>query len=152
MVWPSNGKTFGSGSRSKWVRYVQLLLVDKGYKVKVDGVYGKSTRIAVEAFQRRVGLPVTGKVDYATYARLTWPMHGGVIRKGTKGAWVGYLQRLLNSHKRHGKITVDGEFGRQTARALAAFYKANKRKPKYRDRVYSDTWVILNNPHANTIY
>lgn len=35
-----------------------------------DGIYGKETEIAVRAFQRRTGLPPTGKVDLATWNAL----------------------------------------------------------------------------------
>ncbi len=48
------------------VRALQDALNAKGAKLKVDGVMGKQTRMALKAFQKDNGLKVTGKVDAAT--------------------------------------------------------------------------------------
>ena len=39
--------------------------------VTPDGIYGESTRQAVEAFQRVFNLPVTGVVDYPTWYKIS---------------------------------------------------------------------------------
>ena len=39
--------------------------------VTADGIYGESTRRAVEEFQKVFGLPVTGIVDYRTWYRIS---------------------------------------------------------------------------------
>ncbi len=48
-------------------RQAQQLLTDAGFDPgPIDGLYGRRTRAGLEAFQRHVGLPVTGRVDAAT--------------------------------------------------------------------------------------
>ena len=43
---------------------MQSSLADRGYyRGRIDGVIGNGTRRAVRAFQRDVGLPVTGRID-----------------------------------------------------------------------------------------
>ncbi len=53
------------------VRQAQQRLVDIGFNPgPVDGKYGRKTRAGLEAFQRHVGIAVTGVVDAATVAAL----------------------------------------------------------------------------------
>ncbi|MFC2992564.1 peptidoglycan-binding domain-containing protein [Halomonas tibetensis] len=53
------------------LRTVQLRLADKGYyQSTVDGLYGRGTRGALEAFQRAEGLNETGLPDTDTLVRL----------------------------------------------------------------------------------
>jgi peptidoglycan hydrolase-like protein with peptidoglycan-binding domain len=50
---------------------VQMLLARRGlYRSAVDGVYGAGTAFAVRAFQSRVGIPPTGRLDMETLAAL----------------------------------------------------------------------------------
>lgn len=53
------------------VRWIQQALKDKGYYAgSVDGMFGPGTRMALEAFQRKEGLNVTGQPDVPTLDRL----------------------------------------------------------------------------------
>ena len=56
------------------VRWVQQKLVDAGYKVSVDGYYGKKTETEVKLFQKDFSLTVTGIVDSLTADMLDKPM------------------------------------------------------------------------------
>lgn len=47
-----------------------------------DGIYGPSTMIAVTAFQRREGIPVTGIVDENTWSQLVDAYEPALIRIG----------------------------------------------------------------------
>jgi len=50
---------------------VQTLLTGRGlYRSAVDGLYGAGTAFAVRAFQSRVGIPPTGRLDMETLAAL----------------------------------------------------------------------------------
>lgn len=52
------------------VRSTQLYLVYAGFSVTVDGIFGASTSKALQAFQARRALPVTGELDEATLSAL----------------------------------------------------------------------------------
>lgn len=73
--WPGTDLTIGS--RGSKVRQMQEQLdrISRSYpalpSVTADGIYGESTRQAVEDFQRVFGLPVTGIVDYATWYKIS---------------------------------------------------------------------------------
>lgn len=47
-----------------------------------DGIYGPSTMIAVTAFQRRAGIPVTGIVDENTWTQIVAAYEPALIRVG----------------------------------------------------------------------
>lgn len=73
--WP--GYNIGLGATGDKVRQMQqqLARISKSYlaipTVLPDGVFGPSTREAVEVFQRVFGLPVTGVVDYNTWYEIS---------------------------------------------------------------------------------
>jgi peptidoglycan hydrolase-like protein with peptidoglycan-binding domain len=53
------------------VREMQQTLQDKGrYRGKVDGVFGLRTRASIREFQKAETLPVTGRLDVRTAAKL----------------------------------------------------------------------------------
>jgi hypothetical protein len=52
------------------VKKAQLLLNEKGYACSQDGDFGLKTLEIVKKFQKDKGIPVTGKVDAATWAAL----------------------------------------------------------------------------------
>lgn len=52
------------------VEDLQRLLVAKGFKLDVDGVFGNGTDRAVRAFQQKSGLAVDGIVGNATISVL----------------------------------------------------------------------------------
>jgi peptidoglycan hydrolase-like protein with peptidoglycan-binding domain len=60
------------GERGERVRALQQSLLNAGISFAggADGVFGSATAGAILTFQRRVGLPATGKVDKATADRL----------------------------------------------------------------------------------
>lgn len=73
--WP--GYTLEVGSSGDKVRQMQeqLNVIAGAYpaipKVTADGIYGPATQAAVEKFQSVFDLPVTGKVDYATWYKIS---------------------------------------------------------------------------------
>ncbi len=94
-----------------------LELADSGNSpVPVDGIYGPMTTAAVERFQRRHGLPVTGIVDRETYYKLVaeynsllgkkfttaringfLPADGNALRPGNTGDPVYFLNIMLHT-------------------------------------------------------
>lgn len=73
--WP--GYTLEVGSSGDKVRQMQeqLNVIAGAYpalpKISVDGIYGPATEEAVKKFQEVFDLPVTGKVDYATWYKIS---------------------------------------------------------------------------------
>lgn len=84
--------------------------------VPVDGIYGPMTTAAVERFQRRYGLPITGIVDRETYYKLVEqynsllaksvttsriegfiPIDGNALRPGDTGDAVFFLNIMLHA-------------------------------------------------------
>lgn len=62
--------TLKYGNRGSAVAFVQNLLRQRRYNVRVDGIFGQTTQNAVLAFQRNNNLPQTGQVDNATWRAL----------------------------------------------------------------------------------
>lgn len=57
--------------RGSDVAWVQAVLVNLGYSLDIDGVFGSGSETAVKSFQSNNGLEVDGKVGPATRAKLT---------------------------------------------------------------------------------
>lgn len=138
------------GDTGQGVRELQYLLAFVGYFVEtiptvgIDGIFGNATRLAVEAFQRTYGIPVTGIVDTVTWNRLydayrgqlaslpsdfftdaTRPYPGFQLRVGSSGEEVEAIQEYLNfisdTYPSIPKLTVDGQFGGGTQAAVRAY-------------------------------
>ena len=81
--WP--GYTLEEGSSGEKVRQMQeqLNVIAGAYpalpKITADGIYGPATERAVREFQSVFGLPVTGKVDYSTWYKIS-EIYVGVSR------------------------------------------------------------------------
>ncbi len=107
----------GPGNRGADVRAAQGLLRQQGATIAVDGIVGPAMVAAVKAFQVASALPVSGRVDDATWRRL-------VVRlgPGDSGEAVRALQRQLNEKRRAG-ILLDNVFGPTTSAAVIAFQR-----------------------------
>ena len=81
--WP--GYTLEEGSSGEKVRQMQeqLNVIAGAYpalpKITADGIYGPATEQAVREFQSVFGLPMTGKVDYPTWYKIS-EIYVGVSR------------------------------------------------------------------------
>ena len=81
--WP--GYTLEEGSSGEKVRQMQeqLNVIAGAYpalpKITADGIFGPATEQAVREFQSVFGLPVTGKVDYPTWYKIS-EIYVGVSR------------------------------------------------------------------------
>ena len=146
------GGDSGLGDRGNEVRNIQYLLryVSEFYatvpSVEIDGVFGPATESAVSAFQRQADLPVTGRVDLATWDALyrtylglietipfqyvegnVLPYPGVPLRQGSETEAVRILQEYLNfvgqTYTQIPPVNVTGYFGNQTQQAVLTFQR-----------------------------
>ena len=134
--------------------------------VDEDGIFGEETRLALTAFQRRYGLPVTGTADAETWARLFSEYLASVeartrpdpvfifprfppdysVGRGDENIYVGVIQLLLRDvitlYGRDAEaLPIDGIFGELTERAIRDFQRVQRLPEDGRvDRV---TWNRL---------
>lgn len=113
------------GSRGNTVKFLQCYLNLYGNSLSVDGQFGAGTQNAVIKFQRDNGLTADGIVGRNTWRKLlmqdaTLP----VLRQGSRGVYVRYLQQKLLS-KLYPVGNIDGIFGAATASAVKQFQSDN---------------------------
>jgi peptidoglycan hydrolase-like protein with peptidoglycan-binding domain len=138
------------GASGPDVRELQQALGKAGFKVKVDGNFGTGTLRAVKRFQRASRLDPSGTVGTLTVKALKRALRGSSanvnggfsdnpsedgahhslgdripVKAGMSGHDIRVLQDFLT---RAGfKVTIDGEFGSTTEKAVKAFETAQNR-------------------------
>lgn len=133
----SGGRTylFGKGDQGPDVASIQSKLKKASFlSDKADGIYGDNTVKAVSAFQKKIGLPVTGNVDARTLSVLNRVIDKGnrstgsqiedELTLGDSGDRVIKLQNLLLLHG-YNPGGVDGQFGNGTKQAVMKLQKKN---------------------------
>ncbi|MDH3299464.1 MAG: peptidoglycan-binding protein [Acidimicrobiia bacterium] len=127
---PPSGSDTGSSSGIMSTREAQQRLTDAGFDPgPVDGLYGRRTRAGLEAFQRHVGIPVTGRVDAATSEALRDYRAGSTptpppADTGSSGAVMSLrdAQRAL-ANGPFDPGPIDGVYGTKTRSAIWALEK-----------------------------
>ena len=149
LPWP--GLTLAQGAQGVDVAWLQFLLEYIAYfydEVQapdgIDGIFGSSTKVSLESFQREFSLPVTGTADETTWDALTatflslaaagseqiaaaaGPEYPGyVMQLGSAGDAVMQLQILMNEvamlYCTAEFVPVDGVFGESTEQAVRLF-------------------------------
>lgn len=113
--------TISEGSRGEVVEWAQYLLVRFALSDnQIDGIFGPTTKAAVEQYQTFKHIGVDGIVG-----PITWGALGGdrpqppTLQEGATGALVERLQTTLNEMPRSTPpLAVDGDFGPLTAAAV----------------------------------
>ena len=108
-------------SVSRVVNDIQLFLDMLYCKVKIDGVFGQQTRLALESAQKQCGIVVDGECSPRVLEKLV------SCRRGSSGEKVIKIQTLLV--KLGYEVSVDGSFGPKTEDAVKLFQKNNKLTP-----------------------
>jgi peptidoglycan hydrolase-like protein with peptidoglycan-binding domain len=98
------------------VRVIQYLLNARGFRVSVNGVYGKSTTAAVRAFQRKIRIAADGHVGSAT-----WPRLVVTVKRGSRGYAVRALQHQIRYEDGYKPVVVNGVFGARMQAAVKVF-------------------------------
>jgi peptidoglycan hydrolase-like protein with peptidoglycan-binding domain len=144
-------RTLRAGASGADVKELQQALGQAGFKVKTDGQFGTGTLRAVKRFQRASRLQPTGTVDKRTVAALkralrgtSANLNGGYdpdnpdtsdshhslgdripVKPGMSGHDIRVLQDFLT--KAGFKVTIDGQFGAGTEKAVRKFETAQNR-------------------------
>ncbi|OMG59065.1 peptidoglycan-binding protein [Tessaracoccus sp. ZS01] len=134
-VVPTVPPLLAPGDDSEQVRELQHRLLQLNWMSgKITSDYGDATRLAVEGFQVKRGLPGTGEVDQVTWDRLVdmtrMPtadeMHNvlkpgpALLKTGSTGDQVKDLQARLKQLEWYLGL-VDGQYGPKTAEAVTGF-------------------------------
>ena len=147
-----------------YLEYISLF-VPTVQTVTPDGDFGEATENSVISFQRTYGLEPTGVVDrfvwnyiqntyynilgslnYEFAEGVVLPFPGRVLIRGAEGEDVRALQEYLNyisnTYTEIPRVTVDGDFGEATERAVIAFNTlfGIESEP---ERVTAQTWNFL---------
>lgn len=142
-------RTLRAGAKGADVQQLQQALGKAGFRVKTDGKFGTGTLRAVKRFQRASRLKPSGTVDRKTVAALKRSLRGGSanlnggydpdnpggdnhslgdripVQRGMSGHDIRVLQDFLT---RGGfKVSIDGEFGATTEKAVKKFETAQNR-------------------------
>jgi peptidoglycan hydrolase-like protein with peptidoglycan-binding domain len=138
----SDYKTLEKGDAGKEVKALQQVLIELKYlSGTADGKFGGQTETAVENFQEKNRLPVTGTADVITQALLYEgrprnadgdtvkamtlpPIDGVTIREGSIGDAVEKMQERL-SELRYYTGSVSGVCSKDTVLAVTAFQEKN---------------------------
>lgn len=113
------------GSDNNFVFLLQFILNHYyGTNLAVDGIFGAGTESAVRNFQQVNGLTVDGIVGTNTWRTLLTLAPYPTLRQGNSGAYVTFLQQLLESNLLP-VGTIDGIFGSRTLSAVRTFQQNN---------------------------
>jgi peptidoglycan hydrolase-like protein with peptidoglycan-binding domain len=128
----------------RMLRVVAAASGDDALNTAENGSYDASTRAAVMAFQKRYGIPVSGRVDLETWEMLrqAWEYaeeektlavapfspERGSIREGEESELVRLLQEMLDTLRQQydtlGAVPKSGRYDMDTANAVRAFQRA----------------------------
>lgn len=143
--------------------------------VDEDGIFGEATRMAVEAFQRKYKLPITGTVDAETWNRLfneylldveqrtrpdpiyIFPRNPAdySVGPGDEGILVELIQLLIRDIiTLYGRdvnlLPIDGVYGPRTEEAVKDFQRVNQLPDSGRvDRVTWNRLARIREPLVN---
>lgn len=108
--WIAKGQGVNQQGGDPRVKEMQQRLAELGFKTTQDGQFGIVTEEAVKAFQRKYGLPESGKVDEATVETMRNPP---AVSAQTANAQINSLSSMLTPQARQqleqtlGKVGLD---------------------------------------------
>jgi peptidoglycan hydrolase-like protein with peptidoglycan-binding domain len=134
LQWPA----VREGAQGNRVYVIQYLLNYRGYKVAIDGKFGKATTDAVKNFQGKVGLkPVDGIVGAATWEKLI-----ATVKFGDNNLAVKAVQWDLK-HAYGKDVPVDGKFEAKTKKAVIEIQTQYLPRDPHDGVVNDKTWNAL---------
>lgn len=143
-----NNPVLKIGSTGALVKELQQLLNMFDHNLRVDGIFGKATELAVKDFQTQACyLGVKGIVEHETWKGLYMsvlqaaPHAMPILRRGSTGEAVQWLQMRLSGRAILRDLAVDGDFGPATEAFVKALQKSNHLVVD--GIVGSKTWSVL---------
>ena len=131
------------GNRNNFVYLLQFILKENyGYNISVDGIFGNNTLNAVQSFQKNNGLTIDGLVGNNTWRTLLNLPPYPLLKEGSRGAYVTFLQQLLESNLIP-VLGIDGIFGNNTLKAVRTFQQ--EKGLDVDGIVGTQTWIALTN-------
>lgn len=97
------------GRRGNAVRRIQEWLSLQGIGLVTDGVFGPATEFALQTFQHRSQLPVTGRMNRRTFRALTAPLKHTLERSKTGGSLRTKMRYYARSHLRWKPREIGGQ-------------------------------------------
>ncbi|WP_433887863.1 peptidoglycan recognition protein family protein [Streptomyces sp. CA-111067] len=119
------------------VEVAQYLLVNAGYDLVPDGVFGYDMNAVVADFQAKNGIPVDPD---ATFDRATWDALVPALHQSDTGPSVSALQLML-SRKGYSDVAVTGTFDHETTKAVRRMQLLHGLIPT--GRVNLGTWCAV---------
>lgn len=116
--------TLRYGNRGNIVKFLQCYLNLYGNTLEVDGIFGSGTQNAVRKFQQDNSLAVDRIVGKNTWRTLLMQDSLPLLRRGSRGVYVRYLQQKLVA-KLYPAGAADGIFGANTETAVKQFQQEN---------------------------
>ncbi|MBX5483723.1 MAG: peptidoglycan-binding protein [Myxococcaceae bacterium] len=121
------------GAKGRAVKWLQTHLEAAGFELGAqNGTFGSRTEAAVRAFQAHAKLPVTGKVDAKTWAKLSQSYFGAksatspAQKLGERDSAVLRTEKMLKALGY--KVKADGYFDAKTESAVKRFQKKHHLK------------------------
>jgi peptidoglycan hydrolase-like protein with peptidoglycan-binding domain len=98
----------------EWLSLFEFVNPGSGTAVRVDGQFGSGTQRAVQTYQTRKKLPVTGKVDQRTFASLCEPMSRAFDTPAEGTDLRKLIIRVAQQHLANNpyELTINGESNR----------------------------------------
>ena len=97
------------GNRGWPVRRCQEWLSLHGLGLEVDGHFGRATKFAIEQFQRKKDLPVSGRVNRATFDELVSPLTYAMEQSGFGGSLRNKILYYALRHLRKQPREIGGQ-------------------------------------------
>jgi hypothetical protein len=117
-------RSWSRGDHSAQIMAAQCLLKLHGlFSRPLSGQFNLATARGVGAFQDRRGLAVTRTLTPRTWTALLSAGSTPLVKRGSAGDRVRFLQRSLTAALRH-PVTIDGVFGRGTTTAVRRYQRA----------------------------
>lgn len=113
----ASSDSYGADSQDTLVSDLQAALRERGYNVRVNGTLDSGTRSAIRSFQRKQGLPVTGRPTAELLALVEQSGSGTAMAESTMVRQIE--SRLAN--KGYDVGPVDGVVDSRTERAIRTY-------------------------------